>query len=54
MELVGKHPTQTEAATYDISRDLPAFISIKERQLLTDEYTKYLKNSNAYFNNMYK
>jgi DNA/RNA endonuclease YhcR with UshA esterase domain len=50
---VGKHPDETEAGTYDISRDLPVFMSVASDQNMTDGYSKYLVACNNFFNNQY-
>jgi hypothetical protein len=50
-ELVGKYPSEIEAETFDISSDIPVFMNGKD---LSENYTKYLKNSNGYFQNNYK
>lgn len=50
---MGKHPNETEAETYDISRDLPVFMSVGSEQTLTDGYTKYLAECNVFFENQY-
>ena len=54
VELVGKHPSKTEVDTYDISKDIPAFISVKNEQIITDQYTKYLSDINKYLSNGYE
>ena len=53
MELVGKHPSDVETNTYDINPDLPVFMSVKDDQDTTDEFTKYLSDINKYFTNDY-
>ena len=52
-EIVGKHPNEEEANTYDIRKDTPVFMSVKKDRDLSEEYTVYLKNSNMYFRNDY-
>jgi hypothetical protein len=50
-ELVGKYPSEIEAETFDISSDIPVFMKSQD---LSEDYTKYLKNSSGYFKNNYK
>lgn len=50
---MGKHPDETEAGTFDISRELPVFMSVARDQNFTDGYAKYLADCNAYFVNQY-
>ena len=38
-----------EADTYDISRDMPVFMTVGENGDTSEGYTKYLKKCNAYF-----
>ena len=52
-EVVGKHPSDTEAETYDIRKDVPVFLSVKDEPYVTDDYCNYLKRCNNYFRNDY-
>ena len=54
LEVVGKHPSQVEAETYEISRDLPVFMSVENDVDISEEYTNYLRACNTYFTNDYK
>ena len=49
LEVVGKHPNQVEASTYDISRDIPVFMSVEADPDVSEEYSKYLTACNTYF-----
>ena len=40
LEVVGKHPNQVEASTYDISRDIPVFMSVEADPDVSEEYSK--------------
>ena len=53
LEVVGKHPSQVEAETYEISRDLPVFMSVEDDQDISEDYTKYLRACNTYFSSNY-
>ena len=54
LELVGKHPSENELATFDINPDLPVFLSVRESPDLSDIYIQYLRACNTYFSNLYK
>ena len=54
MEYVGKYPSDDEANIYDISTELPVFMSVSEDKDTSEEYAQYLKKSNTYFTNKYK
>ena len=51
---MGKNPSQEEADTYDISRDMPVFMTVGENSDTSEGYTKYLKKCNTYFTLGYK
>ena len=54
LQLVGKYPDNVETDTYDISPDLPVFLSIATDQDISQPYTQYLQLTNGYFENGYK
>ena len=53
MTIVGKYPNNVEANTYGISKNFPVFISVEEEENISDQYCRYLKACNTYFNNQY-
>jgi hypothetical protein len=54
MEYVGKYPSDEEATIYEISPELPVFMCVSDDKDTSEDFTKYLKNSNTYFNNNYE
>ena len=53
VEIIGKHPDETQTETYDVSRDLPVFMSVSSDQNMTEGYAKYLVACNAFFESNY-
>ena len=52
--MVGKHPSEAQAAIYDISTAVPVFFDVSENPDTSDQYTAYLQACNTYFQNMYE
>ena len=50
---MGKYPDDEEAEIYDISRDFPVFMSVADKRNNSEEYVKYLKKTNVYFEKNY-
>ena len=51
--MIGKHPSDVEAATYEIDKNVPMFISIKEDQDVSEEYNKYLRDMNNHVKSLF-
>ena len=50
---MGKYPNEEEAAIYDISSELPVFMSVGDKRNISEEYVNYLRKTNEYFEKNY-